>query len=389
MQKQFYITILLIFSSTAVSKAYEDVFPENYAMIYDLANDWQVYDEKYQSYVPYIAERHKTPKTISVWLDLEKYKNYQLILAVQKESYLFINQNLCEYYKKDSWKVINMDSLRKQYKKDKIFLTLYDEKQQLPLKSIFIGLLLDEVVKNNKESVQNKTQLDRTPLIKKPKDFVIIIFLSLISFFAFLWNYNNKALLSFYSLRSSLSSLSRKDNLLISKPLTGINLLFLVFHAFCLSYFYVLSSFSLDYTTPQTIPVAPVTSQLLLSFSLYFSIYLGLLLLKLAGVFFFGILLGIEKETSQVHFFEYIRLSMNFYTAAIIFPVFIFVSEEYFLSSFFEYFKYVILIFHCLQVALVSFFVSKQVQYKNLYLFYYLCSTELTPLFIGIKILLF
>lgn len=384
------IVFLLFFSSVTFADNEPNTILPGYAVIYELADDWQVYDEKYQSYVPYVQERHQESKAMSFWLDVETYRNYYLTFYAYKNTYLFINQKLYKKFVKDQWIFLLIKDLDVKNNTGLLFCTFYDEYQRLPLPSLFVGMKQKEKIIESKKLKTPSLLENSKRFIHSPKYFVITIGLFVLLIYTIIINYSRKTFFSFYSLRSSISSLSRKDTNLINKPMNGVNLVFLLGFASLLSFFYVLSQVS---TSPNfglgELSTDYLFFNLFMRYLFYFGIAIALIFFKYIIINFFGLLLSIEKQALNVHFFEYMRLSMLFYSGALILPLFIFISQNHLLVSFYEFYTYVILVFQVIQLFLVSFYLIKQIQFISLYLFYYLCITELTPLLIGIKLLLF
>lgn len=365
---------------------------DGFLKIYDLEDEWQVYDTKYNSYVPYIKDRHVDSKTASFWLNLKKYHGYKLTFYSPKDVFVFINKQLCKEIKKAGWVTFKIDSLQTVFNKDKkLFFTFYDRGYRLPLKSVYVGYFKEEFTNTKKSKKQVSKIQERERHISGVGEFLTIVGALILGIFTLLLNFYPKTFLSYYSFRSSVSSLSRKDISLISKPFNAINLLFLGLHALIISLFFMLAQ--KDITGILNVSFKLVNTNydflsLLINYALFFAIVFGLIFLKYILLKVFGILLSLEK-IEYTHFYEYMRLSKLFYTIAVIFPVFMLVSAEEYIGDLNKFFIYFVIGFHFLQTILVSFYVNKRVQFKNLYLFYYLCSTELTPLLIGIKLLLF
>lgn len=384
--------ILLLFFGIAFFAYPQQSIQERFLKIYDLEDEWQVYDTKYSAYVPYIEDRHSNSKTASFWLDTKKYQGYDLSFYSPADVFVFINKQLCKEVKKAGWVTFSIDSLKRSFKeKEKLFFTFYDRGYRLPLKSVHVGYQKEFVASAKKAKKQVSKIEEQRRNTSGVKDFVIIVGAIIMAIFASLWYFHRKTFTSYYSFRSSVSSLSRKDISLINKPFNAINLLFLGAHALTISLFFMLAQKDITGIINVSFKLVSANfdfTSLLLNYALFFVIVFGLIFLKYILLKIFGILLSLDK-IEYTHFYEYMRLSKLFYTVAVIFPVFILISAEEYMIELHEFFIYFVIGFHFLQTILVSFYVNKRVQFKNLYLFYYLCSTELTPLLIGIKLLLF
>jgi hypothetical protein len=375
----------LIFSPPAISQDINP--PKNYTRIKNLIDTWLVYDNKYQGHIPYISGRHQHPKAMSFWLDLPQYTRYELLLYSFPNTYLLVNNTLCRKITHKGWLILRLDSLQKIHGKQPLFCTIYDNEQRLPLAAIFVGVR-HQYHLNNTQNTSQAVTLDRRNRADDYKDTVILLMLFVVGVYAGLWNYNHKLLSNFFSRYSSLSIASKKDMLLINKPLGTINLLFLGGHSLVVALFYLLMSL----LTPRQSPSYFTSDFLLPDGVLYSYAYLtltifGIFILKYLFVTFFGNLLNVLQNSQQTHFFEYIRLSGIFYTGSCLITMFFFISYPKFYTVFYEFYSYLIFLFHVLQAIVMCIYVYKQTEMRNLYLFYYLCITEATPLLIGIKLL--
>ncbi len=376
---------------------YAFTLPRQYALVRDMQADWQVYDAQYGAYVPYFAERHNKPKSVSFWLDLDDNQHYILMFKVKAPLYFFINGTLCKSFtpknnhkknensndtmvesEKNTWIGMQLDSLKKLFPEDsKIFCTLYDPQKNLPLSALCI------VTKNIPQETILKTPIKTDTLTRmvRPangKDWAVMVSIFLLVVFTLLWNIYPRGLLSYMSFQSSLSPLARKDMNLLQKPLGLANLLLIFGHSFQIAVVFWVYQMT---TTAQSLGSLAVLGNYfyigLLVFSLFFLKYL---FLRVSGV-----LLNTSKSIVNMHFFEFGRLSYIFYSVLLILPLYCWISAPQYMPMYVDSLKYLLLIFHLLQSFFVSFWVFKQIEYKNLYLFYYLCTTEIVPLLFGMK----
>ena len=157
MQRLSCLFLLLIFvAKTAFATPIDSA---NYVPFQDLEVEWQVYDDKYKAYVPYVSARHKGTKTISFWLDTEKFKPYHLIIKLKKDEYFFINQQLHQIISKDGWQAYKIDSLQKLYNDKKIFLTFYNKNASVALTRSFVGIFSLKIIdKKATKNVENSLQ---------------------------------------------------------------------------------------------------------------------------------------------------------------------------------------------------------------------------------------
>lgn len=357
------------------------IYSDQHYQVYPLSDDWQVYDENYGAHVPYIENRHKNSKTMSFWLDLKRFEGFEVVFYAYEGIYLMINNNLCKQINREGWQSLKVDSLREIYSGDQIFFTVYDKLPRLPLPALFIGYP-KETLSKIQEYNPSQVSFPKTARSSVFKYFITLQMLLLGLFYTSIFNYQPRALKGYFDWRSSLSRVSHIDPGLISKSLSGTSLLLLGGQALVLAFvFEVLWKNN---------PSIPEEYNLLLGYSSYLQSFLWIILLialKYLILSFLGIILNIDKGVIQVHFFEYFRLSGLFYGFLAI--ILIFLNISFTAQNFHTALGLSVLFFHIIQAFLVSFYVLKQIRYKSLYLFYYLCITELVPLMVGMKFLLF
>jgi hypothetical protein len=380
----FFVLLFLVSKNILFTQNIANI-PRSYAIIQNLKDEWQVYDAKYGAYIPYLAERHKVINYISFWLDTQFYKDYELLLYAPQNTSIFFHQKLGFQTQKEGWVSFKIDSLHKKYPYSKIFITIYDDKKRLPLPHTYIVTKFQ--TENQNKSVELKRNaLERQARPNEHKNFVILMAVFLLFFYTLIWNLYPKSLQSYMSLKSSLSPLARKDMNLIHKPLNSTNFVLIFAHLLLLSYIYAMYQLVIN-----KFEIGLGQGEGALGMILGYLQILGniilVLVIKYLSIYFSGTLLGTQRLIANTHFFEYVRLSMLFYTGICFLPIYIWFAQPHLLLDFMIFFKYLVLFFHIFQGILVGNYIFQRVEYKNLYLFYYLCTTELVPLLIGIKLL--
>ncbi len=376
---------------SCVLTAQEITLPPQYLINYDLSDDWQVYDNKYKSYVPYIAKRHGNSKSMGFWLIPSNFERQYLVIFVAADSYFFINQKLTAHFKENKWVQYSLDSLAAVHGKAPLFCTFYDDKRRLPYERLSIAYLKPVKQTSSTSFFEEKTETFKLhPRSSQSYKYVLVVSfcLGLIGL-AFLLNYSPKSFWSYFSLRSSLSSLAQKDNNLIHKPINTFNAIFILVISIWLGiyfeFFFGVAQRNATYSGENNWFSNPWSLQILLIVGINV-----LFLLKYSGLSFFGLLLNIPKEVMHIHFFEYLRiLSIYYLTAGLCILALIGGFEYLFGEYFIEVMLYFTLTFHISQAFLIVYFIIKQLTFRSMYLFYYLCITELVPILIGAKLLVF
>ena len=364
---------------------------KNYYIVHPLHYDWQVYDRQYKVYVPYLREKHANVYTASLSMGILTNQGYDLVLYSDQEMYVFVDAALQRKIRADSWTVLRLDSLGRTFgrvgaPRDSIFLTFYSPSGALPLETAFIG---------HRKTGQQAAALAAPALSVLPKqtsdftNFLILASVFVLFNYAFLFNLHSTAFARFYSTRNLLIITNREVLPQVGKPLDGINLLFLLNHGLLLSLLYMLvRQGSQQLLFPEKV-LRQQESLLDYGFNFFvvgFALFF-LIILKYLLTYLLGNLFRMEKLV-HVHFFEYIHLSKVFYTWVVPVLVIVFTSYPAFVNTADELCVGLILGFSFLRILLISVSLNKLAPHRNLYLFSYLCVTELVPLLTGIKILL-
>lgn len=210
------------------------VGPEGgYYLIHNFRDDFLVYDEAAESYVPYIVEQHADKTALSAYLDLESNRHYKLLISTRQDGYLFINAALKRKLRAGAWQVLSIDSLYRVYRQPELFLTLYgapglDERQ------FFIGY---PQLATQKTVVLRDDNLSLRPRSVSVYDsFLGIGLLFLLATHAFLFSVYRRAFQRFYSLRDLLSLRAQEESFLINRPLSSTNIFFTINLSFVLAY---------------------------------------------------------------------------------------------------------------------------------------------------------
>ena len=357
-------------------------------LIENLSDQWLVYDNVYQSYVPYLQDRYPVQYTLNLVLDPAKYRSYRLLLEAEQPCYLFVQSKLVRLIGAQERVSLDLDSIQNLAKSQTLLLTLYNPEGHAVAP-------LAQVVFPHVQHVQVATVTAKDELEAKLRtkntftNFLIVAAVFVLGLYAFLWNYHPKAFSQYFNLRFMVPGALREDVPLINKPLSGGSLLFVLAHSFLLSLFYITVQQSSDKLFANILVVDatgqfwPVVQYFLMMSGLIFALLLGKYLLiqavgsvfKLSGV-------------THVHFYEYLLFSRVFYTVVVFLQFALFLVAPVWVSVIAEVVIWIVLLFNIVRIVIINSVLSRLTSAKNLYLFSYLCTTELIPLLIGIKILI-
>lgn len=357
--------------------------PESrYYPVHDFGDDFQVYDEAVDAYVPYIVEQHADKTALSAYVDLESNRHYQLLISTRQDGYLFVNAALKRKLRAGTWQVLSIDSMYRVHRQPELFLTLYSA-SGLDGRQLFIGY--------PKSATQKTVVLRDDNLSLRPRLITVygsllgIGMLFLLATHAFLFSAYHRAFRRFYSLRDLLSLRAQEESFLINRPLSGTNMLFTINLSFVLAYLILfVQSRDVDVFSSRSLLPGEQTFGLLATEFLLLS---GLAFVSLMGKYLLlRVLGGLYKlqDSINVHFFKILQSSLLFFTVMTLLLAIVAYNTSSLTWSRSTLFLPLIA-FYTARLALLYLVIRSLEPVKNLYLFSYLCIVELIPLIIGLR----
>lgn len=359
--------------------------PDNsFYIVHDYQDDWQVFDERYKSYVPYVREQHKDYNSFSLFFDLENYKGYKILYRSEKENYLFIDASLQKQLPISSMVVLDVDSLQNVFGKSKLFLTIYGTNSNVEDISLQIG---NRISKAQKAIEMNQSLLTILPRDISPfQNFFVIGLIILACFYAFLYNFQPKSFERFFSPRDLLTISKRDNSFVVNKPFDLGNILFVISLSLTLGFIFMLiTNEKTDLFLASSILYEGETlGTLLLNFITVSIIVFASLMVKYFALRVLSNLYRLDNIIN-IHYFKIIQASSLFFLVILIVLTFSSVSSPDIVKNAEKYLSIPISLFFIVRLALLYFTINKMTTLKNLYLFSYLCIVELIPLIVGIR----
>ncbi len=349
---------------------------------HDLQDDWLIYNSRVNSYTPYISSLPPSKTSFSFILKLEEAKGNYLSWCFQKGTTLFIEQQIVNFYNFNDCRKIDLDSLFSAYNyREELFITVYNKALNF---SRFKTYLM------SKQKVANRGLDEGLPVIaarndRMFKNFYLIALLLFLAFLSVVYNLNPKNFKEFYSITKTFSLRQRYENIVSLKIFNWSNLIILFSHCLLIAYLLMVVLNLLGDPIPYlNVEVDSISGGiwrwLVLAFTVLFLILVKYFLIKVLTT-----MMNL-KELDTIHFFEFIRFSIFIYSVALI-VVGVFLLAYY--NPPVNHFTWVIYIAAFLSVVRIVLLYLKFLRlstFRNLYLFSYLCTTEILPLIIGFKI---
>ncbi|MGD1840393.1 MAG: DUF4271 domain-containing protein [Thermonemataceae bacterium] len=357
-----------------------------FRMIQDLSYDWQVYDNRYNAYVPFVATEHQESNQVSLWVSLHKFRSYHLYFQHTTPLYIFINQKLVHKSTKAGWHSLSVDSLWKQYKKA-IFITFYAP-EELTLSNTSIGTKEQYV-----PTIQPVVQKKPTIVIEKrtksfTHNFAVILFWVFLANTTLLWNTFPGTFYRFLHFRGMLSFGKFEENPFANKSIGTTNVLFLLSYALTTA---IVLWLILNYYRPIDLLGFGNLQGSWQMFGLQVVVAFGFvllnLLIKYLTVYALGHLFNLRKAY-DFHFYEYIRISWWIYGSLLPVLAYFVLAKPYLVENMTNGLLYAITLLYFLRVGYISLHLNKVGEFRNIYLFSYLCASEFIPLVFYLKVII-
>lgn len=361
---------------------------EKYAVIYNYANDWLVYDYSDKTYVPYIKKAEKEFQAFSLEVNLKDYpKTFLVIKTPSVSTNVFVDNVLKRVSKKSEWLIYDMGKLAREYKKDKVHFSFFTTAEPDQVVA-YIGYPF-----SGAETVQSKTEQKEIMklLPRSASRFtsgIALAFLIGVIITSFISTNYIRVYQKYYSFKDVISTKVKDDLFMIGKPLDRPSLLFVILLSAVLG-FIVLLLQSKGYIQVDNSFIFQSGDSFAVYVINFFKICLlifGMYIVKYFFINLIGKLFNLVKVT-DIHFFKVIQYSLFFSSLLVL--LFLVMHNTYFPfpSGSENYILLVLIVFFALRFLLVYFSINRESNVKFLYLFSYLCIAEALPTILLIKFL--
>lgn len=372
------LTFCSVFFFVSLSLAQEsDVY-----VVKDVAQDFLVFDEGTKEFVPYLPRVAPETALMGFLLNTEAYRSYSLEVSLQPNAALFVENAIVALSQESQQSTLklNIDSLARYYSADSLFFTIY--RPGLKVAENSVRIVSEEL--NAPAALEDELAI----ILRQSdsfEDFYIIAILLLMGFLAFLYNYYPHTFSVFFSTRAFAIRV-REDSALLSRPIMGVHMLFYFQHATMLGLLLVLYAHFAE--TPPAIIENLETASFMQSLKSWVTAsvvcFIGLMLKYVLVSFVSGIFT--LKGFEAVHFIDYLRLSVFCF-----YPILLLASAMHYSfgvdsAVWLSWGLSLATIFAFVRLILLYFKLIAYSRFRYLHLFLYLCSTELIPLVVGIKI---
>jgi len=310
-------------------------------------------------------------RTVHLPLDVSQQRGHYLIIESKKIFYLFINSTFV--LKWSGPLRLSADSLRNRYS-NSIFLSLYQ-------KNNIDDLSIRWEVLQSHDDLYNPQR----PVLAF-SNFILVTSLTLIIFFTTLFRTNPQLTLDYLNLSKLFYLRDRDENQITLRITSSVNLLFYLFCSLLASLALITAlHFSKEGLSFLTYPSFATTNRYLGQWFLLALGILGALMAKLVFITLIALLYG-WRDITGVQFFNFVRvliLSLSLIALVSLLCFSFGISVNYF----------ILLKTGCILLlmgaGLLYFKLQARTTFHSFHLFSYLCATEIFPLVILVKVLLF
>ena len=371
------LLVLLAITSDSLAQNQTQLVP-----IKELSSSWLTVDRQGENYVPYIRGRSLNYPVIGLLLEAGDTPGLLLQCCVQQGTSIFINNRIVDRTGSDACLYYDLDSLRTRVDKKTIFLSFFQ--QNLDPNQLSTTLMTRQPVRDLQGKSQPTAQITKRSADPFP-DFFVVAILMVLAFYAFLINRYPRGHRDFFNFSKAFSLTLKEEKVLTQRNMSTVNTLFLCMYGMILSLLIMLF-WKIFQFIPELFGFVDLStfrscmfSWLALSFMAFCVVELKYLLIKILCT-----LLNFDK-IAQIHFFDFIRISLIFVGS-----IFLIASAMYLgnLSGGMPYtiILYVFVTLLGVRIIILLFKLIADTSFRKIHLISYLCTTEILPLLIGIRI---
>ena len=378
---RYFLLLVLLFCST--SQGFTQTGPahledDNSTITKDLRKEWVTLGQE-NTYVPFLENSQVSSPVVSFELDLRQHQGLLLRCCVPKGSTMLINQKIVAYQEGSSCLLYSIDSLHDQYKLPSIWVSIYDAQKRY-------DQIATQVIEKKRKEVESNMPVVRSST--EIQNFFTVGLVVLLLFYAVLSHQFPKVFRNYHSIRN-ISSLNLQEDMYTRiKLLNSTNFIFLLHYGLLVAYLIIIFVHTANVLEIR-LPGYPLEN-----FSGYFSAWIKIALLVM-GVFALKYIMiasaGVLFQLSRIvqhHILDYFRMSLTYGVVLFTILVFTYLGLGDDKTVFYNIFVYSVVIFALLRVFLLFHRLFDISSFRNIYLFSYICTSEILPLFIGFKFFL-
>jgi hypothetical protein len=375
----FFVIILLVIQGELQAS-------NDYFTIKNLKEDWLIYEKNEDTFLPFVENYNSTSITsLGFFLNGDVFQGKQLLLEIPRKTTLKINNKVIKHFSSSIFVNYSIDSLINVYGSVP-FISFYNS-------NFDVSSFRSEIISYDEKymALKSESGINYFEIIKKHTDhlrnFYVLGHLMFFVILAILFSSFRRFWKDYYNAGRAFSIKVRDDGFYKLKILTSVNLLFLFFLSLVMSYL-LLSLFSmggfdglsiLDWTSGH----GTLKSWAILSFGV-----LSIFIMKYYFIYMWSSIFLIN-DFKKIHFYDSTRMTIIFCSIIMcLFAIYYLNINAFGQLDLIKWMIPVVIIFLVFRTIIIFFKLINLYPYRKLHLFSYLCTTEIIPLLIGLKIIL-
>lgn len=348
----------------------------------DLKSDWLTIDRAGERYVPYVNRRSLYSPVLGMMLDAREVSGLTLGICIPEGTSVFINNKIVDQTMYQGCHYYDLDSLNAHYGGSTMFLSLF--RKNLDPGEVSTTLMTRQPV--------NELLGETTPLVQIKKrlpdpftDFFIVAILIMSAFYSFLVNRYPKGHRDFFNLSKAFSLTLKEEKVLTQRNMSTANTMFFWLYGMSIAlviilFWHIFGGIPeiLDFVILNTF-WSCLFSWVALSAIAFCVVELKYLLIRILCS-----LLNVER-IAQIHFFDFMRIGLIFICSVLV------TASVLYLSNLNQLVPFTIVLYAfvgllAIRICILLFKLIGETSFRKIHLISYLCTTEILPLLIGIRI---
>jgi hypothetical protein len=348
----------------------------------DLKNQWLTVDRSGEQYVPYVDGRSLNYPVLGFILDGVENAGLTLNACIPPGTSVFVNNMIIYRADTEECLLYDVDSLLSRYGSNSLFLSFF--RKNLDPGGISTSLVTRQPVSALEGPVNPTIQITRRSQ-DHFADFFVVAILLVSGFYAFLINRYPKGNKDFFNFSKAFSLTLKEEKVLTQRNMGTANILFFVLYGMTIALVIMLFWKIFD-GIPEIFEFisldtfrSSLVGWLVLSFMAFCVVELKHLLIRVLSS-----LLNVDK-IAQIHFFDFVRIGLIFISITLI------AASVLYLSNIdgelvFTILLYLFVILLGIRIVILLFKLIGDTSFRKIHLISYLCTTEILPLLVGIRI---
>lgn len=359
------IIIVLAFISCFLSSYASDDY-----LIKDLNESWLVYNPSLNSYVP-LTNLTQKRHTFNIQINTKNYERFLFRVKTSNASEIYINQQFFFETQTQQDTLIPIKEIRDFSGKDSVLISVYS--QNIGLKPTYAAIIRKGNTEIGLSAFGYKLSPKKSELYK---NLLLISLLSILVLIAILKSIDSEKLEIYFNLVRLFSN-RKVDDYLYQNAFSATTLPYLISSSFIISVVLLINRYS--FFPLDTLGIDNGFLKLTGVVLLNALIILALYLVKYLYLRFIGVFVSVRRF-SERHFFEFSRVFSIGFAIILLFSLAI---NSFNLSA--SWLNITLFLFFLLWIIRIAFVGRQELGFKNMYLFSYLCASEIIPFILILK----